>query len=215
MSITIQQNSNLDVTTIKVKLKYPTNYFDLHTWEFCPYSLKAQLAFEYKFLAYHDLEYSITQIYPYSYSILKKLEAKTGFPAVPQVKIQYKQGLEETWLGDSTAITKLLDSVFPEHPLFGGENAKLHSEITFLEDWIDEAFRQPYYKLLFLNKNNLLKASKKWTQEDESLINRARLEIFKKERSHYYASFCHSKQKALINDRIFFIKWFIKYYGQI
>lgn len=197
MNITIQQNPNLDVTTIKVKLKYPTNYFDLHVWDFCPYSLKTQLAFEYKFLAYPDLEYSITQIYPYSYSVLKRLEAKTGFSSVPQIKIQYKQGLEETWLGDSTTIVKLLDSVFPENSLFHSENSKINFEVNVLEDWIDEAFKMPYNRLLFLNKNNLQKATKKWTEEEDSLINKARLEIFKKERSNYYATFCHNKDKAL------------------
>ncbi len=200
MNITIEQMKDadgIDVTTIKVNLKYPTNLFELHIWEFCPYSLKTQLAFEYKHLHYTDLEYSLVQLFPYSTSVLKKLETKTGYASVPHVKIQYKQGIEESWLGDSTAIAKLLDNMHPENSLFHAHDNKLAFEVALLEDWIDEAFRRPFLGLLFLNKNNLEKATKKWRQEEESIFNMARLNGFKNERVAHYGAMYGSKENAL------------------
>jgi glutathione S-transferase len=200
MNLTIEQaqtENGIDVTTIKVNLKYPTNKFELYAWEFCPYSLKTKLAFQYKHLYYKDLDYGINYIFPYNNSILKKLEFKTGHASVPQVKIQYKQGIEETWVGDSTAICKFLDSVYPCNSLFHTELTNLNFEVALLEDWLDEAFKKPFLTLLFLNKENLEKATNIWTLEEESIFNRVRLSLFKNERVAYYSKFFGNVQQAL------------------
>lgn len=197
LSIQTATELGVDVTTIKLRMKYPSNNFDLKIWEGCPYSLKCILALEYKHLHYKDLEFHVNKIFPYNTEVLKRLEAKTGYMTVPQLKVQYKNGVEETWLGDSTAILKFLDSTYPSNSLFFAEDTNLNLNISLLEDWIDEAFKLPYQSLLFLNKNNLNKITEKWTQEGEGLINKAKLQIFKKDRTNGLLHNFGSRERAL------------------
>jgi glutathione S-transferase len=200
MAFTIEQTVNesgVDLTTIKVKLKYPTNKFELFAWEFCPYSLKTQLAFEYKTLEYKDLEYSINLIAPYSYSVLKELEVKTNSSVPPIVKVQYKQGIEESWINNSNALIKLLDSLYPQNQLLFAEDPKLGLEIAFLNDWINESFRRPFFSLLYLNKANLQRASNKWLGNEESIFCKIRLELYKINKVSYYKDSFVSPELAL------------------
>ena len=197
MNISVQTKPDFDLTTIKVNLKYPTNYFDLYTWDFCPYSLKTKLALEYKLIYYKELEYIVSQIFPYSFSVLKRMKAKTGYSSVPQLKFNYKQGVEETWINDSTKILKFLDSLFPEQSLFFSYDLSLNLEISLWEDWIDEAFKLPYFRLLYLNKNNLLKANQAWTKDQDSVVNKIYLEMFKKSRINDCLGLIPSEKQAL------------------
>ncbi len=191
---------DIDLTTIKLNLKYPSNYFSLQITELCPYSLKAQLALAYKNLYYKDMEFSTNWIIPCNEEFLQKLERKTGSVSLPQLTIQYKQGIEETWIADSTNILKFLDGIYPLNSLFWEEenpDNNFHRDIIVMEDWIDEAFKQPFLTLLFLNKNNLTKATSKWLKDEKSIIIKARLELLKiKKRSEISFGFS-SRQKSL------------------
>ena len=192
--------SDIDLTSIKLNLKYPTNYFNLQISELCPYSLKAQLALAYKNLYYKDMEFSTNWIIPSNSQFLKRLERKTGSLTLPQLKIQYKQGIKETWLADSTTIMKFLDGIYPANSLFWEEenaNGHYYRDILIMEDWIDEAFKRPFLTLLFLNTNNLKKATAKWLKDEKSLIIKARLELLKIKKIAEISSDFPSKQKSL------------------
>jgi glutathione S-transferase len=183
MSYISDHQEAYDVTTIKVTMKYPTNCFEIFSWDFCPYSLKTKLAFEHKALFYNDIEYIECLTQPFNGQDQKRFEAANGNCLLPQLKVQYKNGVEESWLSDSTDIIKFLDSLYPVNSLFFSENISFYNEISLLEDWIDEAFRLPYLRLLFLNAQNYEKLLASWSSGDSSsLFDKFKSVVYKKEK---------------------------------
>jgi glutathione S-transferase len=185
-----------DLTTIKVNLKYPKNNYVLNVLDLCPYSLKTKLAFEYKLLVCPDIEYWVSNWSPQAISNFCKLESRPGFNEFPQLKIQHQQSLEQVWVSDSTEILKTLDAAFTENSLFHENNPALNSEISLLEDWIDESFKIPFLCLKFFNKFNLDKAIMKWTAREDGLIDNLKLKLYIQEKINYLLSNFPSKDIA-------------------
>lgn len=188
-----------DVTTIKLKMKYPTNYFELSTWELCPYSLKVQIAFEYKLLHYNDIEFAINRTSPINSLDQQRFKKANGNSLVPQLKVQYKNGLEESWLSDSTHMLKFLDSLYPNNSLFFAENIAFNCDICLFEDWVDESFYLPFTRLLFLNDNNFSKLSSKWLEGKTSIVDNLRMALYKREKTANLMQHFTKKEQALAN----------------
>ncbi|MDJ0625791.1 MAG: glutathione S-transferase family protein [Candidatus Caenarcaniphilales bacterium] len=202
MSATLERPSDIDaavdVTTIRVTMRYPTNAFELITWDFSPHTLKVQLAFEYKLLAYSDLEFSIHYISPIDDQI-NTLKANVSSLSVPFLRVQYKNGVDENWLSDSSKIIKFLDSNYPLQTLCHPEDLSFNNEINMLEDWIDECFGNAYMSLLFLNDKNFRKASRKWLEGDKNFIKNIKIKLYRKNKVIQYASNFPSIKHALEN----------------
>ncbi|MDX1918028.1 MAG: glutathione S-transferase family protein [Candidatus Caenarcaniphilales bacterium] len=170
----------VDVSSVRINLKYPTNNFELYTWEYCPVAYKILLALEYKAHAHKDIDFLQHSVPPHQ---VAQLQRKSGSQTPPYLKVVYKSSKEEAWINDQRQIIRLLDDDFPQNPLLHArQEGSLHSEVILLEDWLHESLLKPYLIFLYQNDLNFNKALKSWLGNNDKLINRARLKIFRQER---------------------------------
>ena len=192
-----QPSSNSNLTSIVIKLKYPSSTFELFSSGNCPYCLKALLSLEYKTLFYKDLTYQNTPLYPAALSKLREIRRKSREKSLPLLKINYKHNEEVNWVSGSTAIAKFLDSVYPCNSLFFEQSNHLNYQISILEDWLDESFNRPINSLIFLNENNFRKLSEVWQKGESNLFEKTKLSLMRREKLDYFSLRSSSKNEEL------------------
>ncbi len=187
-----QAFDGVDLTTIKVRLRYPSTEFFLFMSELCPYAIKLKLALEWKKQA-TDFDFGLVNIGPQLQDFSKEQKNQYLRLSQPQLRVVFSHSGDENWLVSTRQIVKLLDSQFPKNPLLPEDNPKLSLEIALFDDWIDEAFHLPYFGLLYLNENNYKLAAKSWLAE-ESIIARTKLELFRKNKAKQIANLISKEQ---------------------
>jgi glutathione S-transferase len=168
--------------TIKLNMKFPTNIFELYVSDNLPNCLKCSLALEYKLLYYKDIEFNIVKLTPYQYDLLKIFEERSGVYSLPQVKIRYKNGIDETWIGGAQNIIRFLDAMYPANSLYHSNKQFTHLDVLFLDDWIEQSLGQTLEMLMFLNPNNLERISRRWLDKDPGFWGKLRLKKFQKKK---------------------------------
>ncbi len=148
---------NTNLTSVIVKLKLPTNSFEIYALNNDPMSLQAELALEYKALFYKNIGFKIRTIDNYlntDYEFLRILESRHSYYEFPYMKMTSSYSTEATFSSGINEIYKILDTCYPNNSLLQREHEVKGLEISILGDWINKAFLLPFLSLMFFNEHN-------------------------------------------------------------
>ena len=145
----LDEDISPSLTSIIVKLKLPTDQFELYALKRDPVSLQACLALEYKSLFYSEFFYKINSLSSTQKDSRYSLEEE-----IPVMLVRNNASKDETYVHGIDNINKLLDIAYPMNSILHQEGSNINLELSILHGWINQTFRKPYFALLLLNENN-------------------------------------------------------------